>query len=134
MKQDYKSNASTFLGGREVHVQTGGILGGGSSVNFLGYYRPAAVDYDRWNTDGWSSKEMIALSKKAETYNPRAEGLSLKTHGTEGPVQVGDGGYRGRFFEAGLKSLRDAGVHKELADIQDFETVGGFAVSLWTSL
>ena len=109
-------------------MQSGGILGGGSSINFMAYYVPSAVDYDSWNTKGWTSKDLIPLARKFETYQPRIKGQSLKTHGTDGPIQVGDGGYRGAGLERTLQSLRSTGTHKEIVDLQDFESVGGFSV------
>lgn len=96
----------------------------------MAYVRPSAVDYDEWDTEGWSSKDLIPLAKKLENYHASAPGVSLKTHGADGPINVGDAGYRGGGFEPALKSLRDAGKHKEILNFMDFETVGGFAVSI----
>lgn len=109
------------------------MLGGGSSINFMAYVRPSAVDYDEWDTEGWSSKDMIQLARKLENYHPSAPGVSLKTHGSDGPINVSDGGFRAGNFEQTLEGLR-AGAHKEILDLMDFESADGFSVSASISI
>lgn len=65
----YKSRPSKDLAGRESIVPTGRCLGGGSSINFMVYSRPQAIDFDAWNVSGWSGKDMIPMFKKVK---PRA--------------------------------------------------------------
>lgn len=60
----YKANASEALGGREAIVPCGGVLGGGSSINFTMYTRAQACDFDDWKTEGWDYKSMLPYSKK----------------------------------------------------------------------
>lgn len=61
----YISTPSDYVeGGRNVVVQSGRILGGGSSVNLMMYSRPVASDIDDWNTEGWSFDELEPLYKK----------------------------------------------------------------------
>ncbi|CAE6457691.1 unnamed protein product [Rhizoctonia solani] len=81
----WKGNKSAALNGRSPIVPTGRILGGGSSINFLKYTRASASDFDDWNTDGWSSKDMLPLLRKMETYHlaPNRE-----CHGYDGPLNV----------------------------------------------
>lgn len=81
----WQGNKSAALNGRSPVVPTGGTLGGGSSINFLMYTRASASDFDDWKTEGWSSKDMLPLLRKLETYHlaPGAE-----THGYDGPVNV----------------------------------------------
>lgn len=59
------SKPSDAVGGRSIVVHTARCVGGGSSVNWLMYNRPAASDYDDWETEhgnpGWGSKEIIPL-------------------------------------------------------------------------
>ncbi|KAF8953125.1 GMC oxidoreductase-domain-containing protein [Flammula alnicola] len=76
--------------GERTHlVPSGRAVGGGSAINFAMYMRPAASDYDDWETvhgnKGWSSKELIPLLKKAETYQPVAD---APTHGYSGPLKI----------------------------------------------
>lgn len=60
----HKANPSEALGGREAIVTSGGILGGGSSINFAMYTRAQACDYDDWKTEGWDYKSMLPFLKK----------------------------------------------------------------------
>ena len=60
----YKSQASQELLGREAIVPCGGILGGGSSINFMMYTRAQAVDYDAWNMEGWDFKSLLPSFKR----------------------------------------------------------------------
>lgn len=64
----YKGNKAERLGGREPIVPSGGILGGGSSINFTMYTRAQRDDYDAWNTKGWSADELLPFLKKVCTY------------------------------------------------------------------
>ncbi|KAJ6611006.1 GMC oxidoreductase-domain-containing protein [Mycena sp. CBHHK59/15] len=91
--QFYTSKPSEHVGGRSVVVPSGRCIGGGSSVNFMLYSRPAASDFDDWENEfgnvGWSSQALIPLLQKAETYeiNPKKP-----THGSNGPLKVSFGG------------------------------------------
>ncbi|KAJ7668994.1 alcohol oxidase-like protein [Mycena rosella] len=91
--QFYTSTSSEFLGGRSAAVQSGRCVGGGSSVNFMVYNRPAASDFDAWEMEfgnpGWSAKDLIPLLQKAETYEIDPDG---PTHGSNGPLKVSFGG------------------------------------------
>ncbi len=65
----YKSKKSTALGGRELIVPSGGVLGGGSSTNFMMYSRAQRSDFDSWNVRGWSGAEMLPYLKKVGVYS-----------------------------------------------------------------
>ncbi|KAJ7455242.1 GMC oxidoreductase-domain-containing protein [Mycena galericulata] len=84
---------SEHIGGRSLITPSARCLGGGSSVNFAMYTRPAASDYDDWETvygnSGWGSRDLIPLLKKTETYQVK-EGEP--THGYSGPLKVSYGG------------------------------------------
>ena len=58
------SKPSSHVNGRANVVNSGGLLGGGSSINFMMYTRASASDYDDWNTDGWTFNELKPLLKK----------------------------------------------------------------------
>ncbi|EPS98838.1 hypothetical protein FOMPIDRAFT_156775 [Fomitopsis schrenkii] len=84
---------SADLGGRAPIVLSGQCLGGGSSVNFAMYTRPSQSDYDDWETvwgnEGWSSRELIPLLQKMETYQVAP---GQPTHGYDGPLKISHGG------------------------------------------
>ncbi|RDL38488.1 FAD protein [Venustampulla echinocandica] len=121
----YKSKKSEHLNGREAVVPMGGILGGGSSINFMMYTRAQGIDFDSWNTPGWSAKEMIPLCKKLETYHPGGTNFDPSNHGHGGPIHVSDGGYRGKSENQFIDTVKKMG-YKEFDDLQDFESCGGF--------
>ncbi|KAG1859672.1 GMC oxidoreductase-domain-containing protein [Suillus subluteus] len=82
-------NPSPHLNGRAPIVHCAHCVGGGSSVNFMNYTRSPASDFDDWGVDGWESKNLIPLMKKAETYEVQAD---RPTHGYNGPIKVSSGG------------------------------------------
>jgi len=61
--EKYVSNYNENVGKRTLH-RVGQVLGGGSSVNVLMYSRPAASDFDDWNTEGWTFKDLEPYFKK----------------------------------------------------------------------
>ncbi|KAJ7136140.1 GMC oxidoreductase-domain-containing protein [Mycena epipterygia] len=87
------SKPSENVGGRSVIVPSGRCVGGGSSVNWMLYNRPAASDFDDWEKKfgnvGWSAKDLIPMLEKCETYeiDPKKP-----THGSSGPLKVSYGG------------------------------------------
>ncbi|KAI1785923.1 alcohol oxidase-like protein [Ganoderma leucocontextum] len=86
---------SDHLNGRQLVVQCGQCVGGGSSVNFMMYTRPPASDYDDWakvhNNPGWSFDDLLPLIKKAEMYQIAPD---KPTHGYNGPLKASYGGAR----------------------------------------
>ncbi|KAF7319680.1 Alcohol oxidase [Mycena kentingensis (nom. inval.)] len=91
--QFYPASPSPHLLGRSLVVPSGKCVGGGSSVNFMLYNRPAASDFDNWEREfvnaGWRAKDLIPLLQQAETYelDPPSD-----THGFSGPLRVSFGG------------------------------------------
>lgn len=85
----YKANKAPQLAGREPIVSTGGLLGGGSSVNAMMYTRAQRCDFDSWDTPGWSADDMWPFLKKVMRYHdsplPICEALppprSIRTDG-----------------------------------------------------
>ncbi|APA05685.1 hypothetical protein SS1G_01984 [Sclerotinia sclerotiorum 1980 UF-70] len=118
----YKSQPSPHLNNREAIVPAGGLLGGGSSINFLMYTRAQSIDFDSWNTPGWSAKDMLEMWKKLETYHPEGA-VDREKHGYDGPVHVSDGGFRGKSGDVFLETVKKMG-HEEVADLQDGDTCG----------
>lgn len=60
----WQGNKSDDLAGRSVVVPSGGILGGGSSINLMLYSRAQGSDFDDLNMPGWSAKEIAPLMEK----------------------------------------------------------------------
>ena len=84
----------------------GGILGGGSSINFMMYTRAQGVDFDSWGTEGWTANDMLPLCNKLETYHPKGDGIDQSKHGHDGPINVSDGGYRGKSEQAFIDTVK----------------------------
>lgn len=60
----YKARKDANLAGREAIVPMGGMLGGGSSINFMMYTRMQGIDADSWKTEGWDQKSVLPMLKK----------------------------------------------------------------------
>ncbi|KAL4968484.1 GMC family oxidoreductase [Aspergillus stella-maris] len=123
----YRSKAADDVGGREVVIPAGGMLGGGSAINLSMYTRAQAFDYDSWETPGWTAQDMIPLCNQVETYHadPGLQELDPGTHGSSGPIHISDGGFRPESTQVVMDTIAIMGM-KELEDINDFQSVGGF--------
>ncbi|KAJ7123137.1 GMC oxidoreductase-domain-containing protein [Mycena epipterygia] len=110
--QFHTAPPSKHLGGRSMVTPSGRCIGGGSSVNFMLYNRPAPSDLDDWENEfgnvGWSSKDLIPMLQKGETYeiDPKKP-----RHGSDGPLKVSFGGelldIGTQFLELGPKFEKD---------------------------
>ncbi|KAK0610929.1 putative glucose dehydrogenase [Immersiella caudata] len=112
----YQGNASEHLGGKAPVVPSGGVLGGGSSVNMMMYSRGMRPDYE-WGP-GWAHGDLLPYFKKLETYHGADP---TGRHGTDGPIHVSDGPFRGtrpeqEFIEAAAKV-----GYPEVDDLQRFD-------------
>ncbi|KAI8722726.1 GMC-OxRdtase-N domain-containing protein [Fusarium sp. LHS14.1] len=119
----YKANKAEQLAGRECIVPSGGVLGGGSSINFLMYTRAQRSDFDSWNTPGWSGEEMLPFLKKFETYHGKG---NPELHGFDGPIHVSDGTFRNTKVEDDVLKAAAAVGWPEIKDLQDLDSNNGF--------
>ena len=61
----YLGNPSERTSGPKFSAAVcGGMLGGGSSVNYMMYTRGCASDYDDWKNEGWTFEDLKPLFKK----------------------------------------------------------------------
>ncbi|RFU31691.1 hypothetical protein B7463_g4649, partial [Scytalidium lignicola] len=119
---------SKYLNGCEAIVPMGGILGGGSAINFMMYTRAQGVDFDSWNTPGWTSEDILPLCKQLETFHQDEPGIDRSRHGYNGPIHVSDGGFRARKTETLFcDTIKEMGM-KEIVDLEDLNQVDGFSV------
>ena len=118
----YKSTKQPQLAGREVVIPTGGMLGGGSSINVALYSRPYAADLDSWMTVGWSADDLLPFLRKFETYHGRGR---KELHGQDGPIQVSDGGFTIERAQADFIEAAKAVGYPDVPDLQDLHTGNG---------
>jgi len=98
------------------------ILGGGSSINFMMYTRASASDYDDFQAKGWTTKELIPLMKKHETYQRACNDRDI--HGFDGPIKVSFGNYTYPIVHDFLRATESQGI-PTTDDLQDLKTAHG---------
>ena len=79
--------AQPRLGGREVPISAGRVLGGGGSINYLAWYRGHRLDYDGWAANGmpgWGWSDVLPQFRRSEDHELGASPL----HRTGGPIPV----------------------------------------------
>jgi choline dehydrogenase len=93
-------------GDRVVPLLTGTGLGGGSSINAMGWFHGQPADYERWaaaGATGWSWQDMLPVLRSIEDHELGASGY----HGSGGPIAVGTPSHLHplalAFTEAGLE-------------------------------
>lgn len=118
----YYSRPSEWLDGRRAVVPCAHILGGGSSINFMMYTRASASDYDDFQAKGWTTKELIPLMKKHETYQRACNNRDI--HGFEGPIKVSFGNYTYPIKDDFLRATESQGI-PTTDDLQDLVTGHG---------
>ncbi|CAK4034103.1 Alcohol oxidase [Lecanosticta acicola] len=114
----WKGNKSPQLADREPIVPSGGILGGGSSINWMVYTRPQRSDFDSWNMPGWSANELWPYLKKFETYHGRGE---REHHGHDGPINISSGTFRAHRAENDFIKAAATMGYTELKDLQNLD-------------
>jgi alcohol oxidase len=86
------------------------------------YTRASASDYDDFQAKGWTTKELIPLMKKHETYQRSCNNRDL--HGFEGPIKVSFGNYCYPIKEDFLRAVETQGI-PTTDDLQDLVTGHG---------
>ncbi|KAJ7278949.1 putative glucose dehydrogenase [Mycena rebaudengoi] len=118
----YKGSRSGFTADRDMTVPSGGVLGGGSSINMMMYTRPQRSDFEAWGTPGWSADDMLPYMKRLETYHGPG---SKETHGDTGPIQVSGGTFRSqRYVDDFIQSISNFGW-PEIEDLQNLDSING---------
>ncbi len=105
----FKSEPEPALGGYQVPLPRGRVLGGSSSINGQIYVRGHHRDYDEWRqlgNEGWDWESVKPYFKKAEAWSG-SDGDELR--GSAGPLQTAFGRYNNPLFDAFLGAGRQAG-------------------------
>ena len=83
----YVSEPEPHLGGRQLILPRGKMLGGSSSINGMRYSRGHPRDYDLWRQmglEGWGYEDVLPYFKKSE----RSWRGANRYHGGNGPLNV----------------------------------------------
>lgn len=86
------------------------------------YTRASASDYDDFQAKGWTTKELLPLMKKHETYQRSCNNRDI--HGFEGPIKVSFGNYTYPIKEDFLRASESQGI-PTTDDLQDLTTGHG---------
>lgn len=86
------------------------------------YARGQFSDFDSWNTEGWTSKDLLPYLKKLETHHGK---VSTAVHGLTGPVSISNGGFSvPRAQQDMIEACEQAGL-PATDDVNDLETGHG---------
>lgn len=118
----WQSNKAKELANRAPVIPSGGILGGGSSINWMVYTRAQRADFDSWKMAGWSADELLPFLKKFENYHGRGEKAH---HGYSGPIHISSGTYRGSRAENDFIQAAAKMGYPEMKDLQDLDSNNG---------
>ncbi|KAI2732799.1 CAZyme family AA3 [Penicillium roqueforti] len=86
------------------------------------YTRASASDYDDFQAKGWTTKELLPLMRKHETYQRASNNPEL--HGTDGPIKVSFGNYTYPIKNDFLRAAETQGI-PFTDDLQDLKTAHG---------
>lgn len=81
------TEAQPGLAGRQIVINQGKVIGGGSSINALMYVRGNPKNFDEWSkagATGWSYQELLPYFKALEDF----EGGESDYHAVGGPLKV----------------------------------------------
>jgi len=104
----YVSAPEPHLGGRQIPVPRGKVVGGSSAINGMAFLRGSPKDFDSWEeagADGWSYNDVLPYFRKCETsWNDDPH-----RHGHEGPVRVVVRNGSHQFFDEITCAVKQAG-------------------------
>ncbi|MEY4642936.1 MAG: hypothetical protein RLZZ227_2930 [Pseudomonadota bacterium] len=84
----YRTVPQPQLGGREILLPRGRVLGGCSSTNGMAYFRGHPLDFDEWaalGNPGWSFREVLPYFLRSEN---NADYRDSPWHGTSGEMHI----------------------------------------------
>ena len=103
---DYATEPEPHCHGRSLYLPRGKGLGGSSAMNAMLYVRGRPLDYDLWETPGWSWEDVRPYFLRAED-NARGES---EHHGVGGPLRVADERSPRPLTRQWLQSAESAGI------------------------
>ncbi|MCB1397074.1 MAG: GMC family oxidoreductase N-terminal domain-containing protein [Rhodobacter sp.] len=85
----FSSSPQAGLGGRQVSIPRGKVLGGSSAINGMIYIRGHRADYDGWaalGCEGWDYDSVLPYFKRSEANTDPDKDDAV--HGRDGPLSV----------------------------------------------
>ena len=127
----FRTAPEPHMGGREMAVPRGKVLGGSSSINGMVYVRGHACDFDTWEemgAAGWGFRHVLPYFKRLEHSHGGEEGW----RGTDGPLHVTRGALKNPLYNAFVKAGREAGypVTDDYNGAQQ-EGFGAMEMTIW---
>jgi choline dehydrogenase len=107
----YRSLPERNLGGRQITVTRGRVMGGCSSINGMVYVRGQAADYDDWESlgnVGWGWDDVRPLFLKDEDY----AGGAGEHHGVGGEIPVEQYRQKWEILDAFIEACVSAGISR----------------------
>lgn len=104
----FRSEPEEKLGGYQIPLPRGRVLGGSSSINGQVYCRGHQRDYDEWRqlgNAGWDWESVLPYFRKAENWNGGKHDL----RGEAGPLKTAFGRYKMELFDAFIEAGSQAG-------------------------
>lgn len=131
----YKTESEPHLGGRNLAVPRGKVLGGSSSINGMIYVRGHACDFDHWadaGADGWAYADVLPYYKRMEDWHSGGRGGDAAWRGQGGPLHVTRGPGTNPLTKAFIKAGGEAG-YALTPDYngQQQEGFGPFDATIW---
>ncbi len=84
----YKTVPQPQLGGREIFLPRGRMLGGSSSTNGMAYFRGHPLDFDEWaamGNKGWGFRDVLPYFVRSENND---DYRASPWHGTDGEMHI----------------------------------------------
>ncbi len=113
----YVSGPERGLGGRQVDLPRGKVMGGSSAINGMVYVRGLPLDYNLWAQSGmpeWSWDSVKPFFLKSERFQGPGDPAN---HGIEGPLSVSR---RGRPVSPLAEAFVQAGIEAGYPYAEDF--------------
>jgi choline dehydrogenase len=106
----FKTEPSSWTGGREINVLQGKVVGGSSSINGLIYNRGQAADFDQWaqmGNPGWDYASVLPYFVKSEAFSGKGD---VGFHGRSGPLQTSEFDWHHPLCDLFINGAQELGI------------------------